>query len=351
MEQLLFYGPVSDFTVASFMTSMRNIGDMGMGVDIKMNTMGGNPVAGWGMVTAYRDFPNEKKTTVHGEASSWGAIFLLFVDNSSGIEQSSYTFHRAMHPLENLDEGIKRQVDQINKEVRTAFEAKIDTEAFLEVFAEQHPEEEATIDRLFDSSKAQIDVFLNAQQAKAVRLIKKVVNLTVDQAADINENMIAASTGKELKLIEVEGSVPRKEQSSKQKKTNKKMTLQELKAQHPGLVAEIENDAAKTAKLEAIKAEKDRTLAWLVFGETDYKAVKEGIESGENISQAKQSEFFLAASKKNFMADAEKKDDNPDTDDPANDGKGGAGDAEAEAAKQKQKEIDDFAASVEKRFE
>ena len=68
-------------------------------------------------------------------------------------------------------------------------------------------------------------------------------------------------------------------------KTNKKMTKEELKQQHPGVYASIIQEGATQ--------ERDRVEAWLAFSEVDLNAVKEGIQKGENVTQKTMSEMFV----------------------------------------------------------
>ena len=68
-------------------------------------------------------------------------------------------------------------------------------------------------------------------------------------------------------------------------KTNKKMTKEELKQQHPDVYASIIQEGATQ--------ERDRVEAWLAFSEVDLNAVKEGIQKGENVTQKTMSEMFV----------------------------------------------------------
>ena len=74
---------------------------------------------------------------------------------------------------------------------------------------------------------------------------------------------------------------------------NNNMTVQELKEKHPDLYAEV------------IKSERDRVDAYLTFADVDLKAVKEGIESGENPTQKFYAEMSRKAMNKNELKKAE----------------------------------------------
>lgn len=76
-------------------------------------------------------------------------------------------------------------------------------------------------------------------------------------------------------------------------KTTKKMTKAEFKNAHPDIYSEIVS--------EGIALEKDRVGAWMAHSETDIKSVKEGIESGKEISQAQREQFFVKQGSKRTL--------------------------------------------------
>lgn len=81
---------------------------------------------------------------------------------------------------------------------------------------------------------------------------------------------------------------PKQKQSSINNKSNiknKKMTKAEFKAANPDAYAEI--------VAEGVASEKDRSGAWLAHVATDPKAVVEGINSGNAISQTEREAFFV----------------------------------------------------------
>lgn len=71
------------------------------------------------------------------------------------------------------------------------------------------------------------------------------------------------------------------------------MTIAELKAAHPELVAQIEE--------AAIKAERDRVGSFMAFLKVDAEAVTKGIASGDPMSQTQLSEFSLKAIQANAL--------------------------------------------------
>ena len=76
-------------------------------------------------------------------------------------------------------------------------------------------------------------------------------------------------------------------------KINKPMTVTELKAQHPNLVAEI------------LASERDRVNSFMVFAHLDLEACKKGIAEGSALSATQMAEFSLKAAQAQFMLNAE----------------------------------------------
>lgn len=95
--------------------------------------------------------------------------------------------------------------------------------------------------------------------------------------------------------VKSNGAAPRRTIFSRNK-TNNKMTLAELNAQHPELVAQIQNDA--------VQAERDRVGAWMAFNDVDAEAVAKGIEDGTQVTQkviAEMSRKSMSAAKLDGM--------------------------------------------------
>jgi len=88
------------------------------------------------------------------------------------------------------------------------------------------------------------------------------------------------------------------EQKEINTKLNTNMNLTELKSKHPELFAEAVNIG--------VSQENDRVGAWMAFVEIDPKAVKEGINSGENVSQTFMAEMAVKQMKSKTINDLEK---------------------------------------------
>ncbi len=80
-----------------------------------------------------------------------------------------------------------------------------------------------------------------------------------------------------------------------------KMNLQELKAEHPGVYAEI----FESGKKAGVSAEQDRVNTWLVFNDLDSEKVKVGIESGVKMTKPEELNFMRASQNAELQASLE----------------------------------------------
>ena len=264
-------------------------------VNILANSMGGDADAGFGLIKSIRDYPFNKKLSVHGSAYSMMAFAALFVNEVEALEQSIFLFHRAAaFFLFEEEPGIRELLTKRNATLRKAMEEKLDIEAFERISG-------VTLDELF-SMEDRIDVTLTAEEAREIGLVTEIIPLSAVEPEEINTRMMAASAGVGVQPIKINDNV---------------MTLDELKEKHPELYAQVK-DAGKQEALKnqppvqvpdtsaqtdiekAVQAERTRVSAWQAFQEVDAKKVSEGIASGKEITMAEISEFTLQAAKNNF---------------------------------------------------
>lgn len=301
-QEVLFYGEVSNFSVSSFINRMAEAKSMRKDVNILANSMGGDADAGFGMIVSIRDYPYNKKLSVHGSAYSMMAFACLFVNEVEALEQSIFLFHRAAaFFLFEEEPGIRELLVKRNATLRKAMEEKLDIEAFERISG-------VTLDELFDMDQ-RIDVSLTSEEAEEVGLVTKVIPLSAVEPEEINTRMMAASAGVGVQPIKISNNV---------------MNLDELKKKHPELYAQAVNagkeEALKQqkpvlspapepkkpqteieAKIEAaVSKERNRVAAWQAWSEVDAKKVAAGIESGAEITIKEISEFTLQAAKNNF---------------------------------------------------
>ena len=75
---------------------------------------------------------------------------------------------------------------------------------------------------------------------------------------------------------------------------NNKMTVSELKQNHPETYNSIFS--------EGVKSEQDRVGAWMAHSKTDLEVVSKGIESNEPISNAIREQLFVKANEQKHLA-------------------------------------------------
>src|SRR5690606_37162636 len=108
-------------------------------------------------------------------------------------------------------------------------------------------------------------------------LIKKIVKLNPTEIAAINRMNIAASA--EQPLV------------TKEQPNNKVMTLEELKAQHPALYAQIHAEG----KAAGVSEERERVTQWQNLRHIDAQSADSGIKEGKTVTPAVVTEFMAKA--------------------------------------------------------
>jgi ATP-dependent protease ClpP protease subunit len=287
-NDILIYGTIYEYTARDFNTDMGGV-VAGEDVNIRVNSDGGVVQDGWSIIARMNDFKGRAFIKVDGRAYSMAAFLCCYCDNVEALDVSEFMFHRAAYPAyyeQEMDDQARANLKRINANLRQAMEGKINADAFKEMTS-------CSMDDLF-SMEQRKTVYLSAQQALELGLVSSIKAITPAVRDVVYSNIQAdqARRAEAMNLIpKVVAIAPELNKPVIEKEILKinKMTKAELQAQHPVLFAEITN--------ESVTAERDRAGAWLVFGDVDPKAVKEGVESGKLISQTQMAEFSLQASK------------------------------------------------------
>lgn len=289
MKTILLYGSIDSYKARDFHSAISSITDETEEVLLRINSPGGSPEYGWGMISMFNELKNPKRILVDGRAHSMGAYFLAYANDVESLDVSEFLIHRAAYPEwiesnpENFDDAMKGNLMRVNQSLEKALRSKIDVAKF-EAIAGVKMKDIFSLDQ-------RIDVFLSAKQAKEVGLISKITKLTAEMAADITEFAKAAESEHKI-YIPKAAEVP----PTNFPKPNKTMTQAELKATHPELFASIQSDA--------VKQEQDRVGAWMAFIDVDPVAVAKGIKDGESMSQTAMAEFSRKAFAKQQVAAA-----------------------------------------------
>lgn len=259
--EILLYGAIFDFTAERFIQQVEEAVDED--IIVRLNTPGGEVFASWGMIAKLHEHKNNTLGKIDGAVLSMGSFMLPFFDTVEALDVSRIMIHRASGG-DGSDEDNKLLAG-MNKDLRTALEHKIDEEKFTVITGK-------TFDDIFKGEEV-VSVWLTGAEAKKVGLVDKVVKLTKKQVAAF-----------ENKYFNIAAKADDNENKDKKPK---KMTIEEIRAQHPEAYALI----LALGRTE----EADRNGAWMAFVEIDPKAVKEGIESGKPLSQTAMAEFSVKA--------------------------------------------------------
>jgi ATP-dependent Clp protease protease subunit len=262
-KELYLYSGIYDFTAEALIASMAE--NEGEDITIRVNSGGGSVFAGWGIIAKMKE--REGKTTVKldGAAMSMAAFMLAFADKVEALDVSTIMLHRAdMYVTTPEDQAF---LNDVNKKLRSKLEQKIDLSKL--------PAKKAiTMDQLFDPEN-RVDLFLTAKEAKAIGLVDKINQIDAKEMEAFKR--LAASAG--------DFFTPQSNIQTQKPKI--KMTIEQLKAEHPALFAEV--------LALGIAKEKDRVEACLAFIEVDAAGVKAAIESGKDLSQKQMADFALKA--------------------------------------------------------
>ena len=282
--EVLMYGDIWDYSAAEFVKTIEEGEDTTL--TMRINCNGGSPESGWAMIAKFAEFDGEKSVKIDGKAYSMGAFAPLYVEKEKAqcLDVSQFLFHRAAYPEWFEDSSyftpeIKANLANINKSLRQAFEARIDVAKFEEV-------SEVTVNEMF-SMESRKDVFLNAQQAKKIGLVGKIIKITPEKKSSIAASMVKAAAHYTGQMPPIIPKAESEKPAIKVEHKIKSMTLAELQVSHPAIYAEAVAVGAAN--------EVDRVGAYLVFIDVDAKAVKEGISSGKPLSATAQAEFAMKA--------------------------------------------------------
>lgn len=290
-EKLLLFTPIFSLTAEAFVRSLIQIPE-DKDIEIWMNSPGGRVFAGWSIIGALNERSGRKLGKVFGDASSMSAYMLLFLDYVEALDISNFTIHRADGYAETDEE--KAFLAKVNSDLRKKMEKKINPKIFREVTG-------YSFDDIFDPEK-RINVNLNAKQAKKIGLINKIIRLEPNQIAAFTDRFIGFHSFDDEVIIEnSQGSekgtkvIAENKIEVKQRK-EKKMTKEELKAQHP----DVYNAVYGEGKAAGIAAEKDRIEAVLEFADIDLEACKKIVNEGKQPS----SKFFAEMARKGMSQES-----------------------------------------------
>lgn len=288
-KSILIYGTFGQYSATEFINGIDELLDENPNAELEVpiNSNGGEVDYGWGMIHKFQQFPNKKSVINHGKAYSMAMYFNCYTDESSCLDVTEFLLHRAAYSEwvekdpELFNEDRRKSLTQMNNKLRAAFEAKVNVEKFLALKVMK--DNNYTLDDIF-SLDNRIDIRFNAKEAKAIGLVKNIVTITPKIQSQIEANFKIAAQFNELGIDDTNNK------QNKNKPLNKnKMTLAELKAEHPELFAQV--------IAMGVEQEKDRVDAIMVFADVDADLVKTAIASGKDLTKAQTNELLLKAVK------------------------------------------------------
>ncbi len=328
-KEILIYSNIQDNSAMDFINSVNEIESDGE-LNIRINTNGGNPEYGWGMIAKFAEFEGKKSVKIDGKAYSMGMFFSCYADKVECLDVSNMLLHRAAYSewfekSEYFTEALKGNLIEINKSLETAFKNKIDVAKFEDIKG-------VKLKDVF-SMDNRIDVFLTAKEAKQIGLVSKINKITPSKKAEIDASMMEIAAKYNETYISEDltdkNEIEAKDAliENKQKKIN--MTIEKLKADHPELFAQV--------LAMGVEQEHDRINAFLTFSDVDMNAVKDGIKSGKQISSSQMTELTIKKVSKDTLSAMESSNADPVKTDEAN---ASAGDVELTPLQKLEAKID-----------
>lgn len=279
-KPLLLFAPIYDSVAEEFVNKMNEVPE-NEPLDIWVNSPGGRVFAGWSIIGAMQKRTGKKTVTVMGHAASMAVFFALFADEVEALEVSQFMIHRADGYVDKPED--QEFLDRMNKDLRKQMEGRLNIDLFESVTGK-------TLDQIFDP-KQRIDVWIDAKQAKKIGLVDRIKKLSPTEIKAYNEKFVAFAdfeqrSPEDSQRSEVEQQT---KENNNTKKTDKKMTKAELKAQFPEVYAEIIQEGNSAGA----KAEQIRVKAWLAFLDTDKENVISSIKDGKEFTIDTQNEMIV----------------------------------------------------------
>lgn len=224
-------------------------------LEIRISTGGGDVEQGWALLSLIQSFKGVKTMQVDGRAMSMGAFMCLYAENVEALNVSSFMLHRASYgkwieSSEYFTEDMKKNLDMVNSNLKAKMKQKIDADAFKKAF-------NITIDEMFEGE--QKDYSFDAKTAKKIGLISSIK--TLDSVAKSDINAIC-------RTVEIAAMYDEQTESKTEQLNSHKMTIQEVKANHPDVVKAIQDETIANVK------------AWQGFIDIDAKTALEGMVTG-----------------------------------------------------------------------
>jgi ATP-dependent protease ClpP protease subunit len=286
-KDILLYGEIWKYSALYFFEQIKEAlqEDPSAEMTLRINTEGGDPDYAMGMIAKIQELPDQFEIKGEAMLHSLGLFFLCYVPKSKIeiLDVSKAVLHRAAYPswLESMA-GFKESISydilaKVNKDLEKAFRARVDVDVLENL--PQLKSKDITLKDIF-SLESRVEVLLTASDLKKIGLVDSITKITPTKSVEMSARVDAFKKCRSLEEFKLAAkSAPSNDHES----NNTTMTLEELKAKHPELHAQIVKAAAA--------AERERVEAWLEFLDVDAEAVTKGIKEGKELTMKSMAEF------------------------------------------------------------
>ena len=168
MKEILLYSSFFSFISEMFINQVEEAKDED--ITVRINSPGGEVLSTWGMIAKLREHEGDVSIKVDGQAASMAAYFLLFFEDVEALDFSRFTLHRAsLFNESQQSEANIAELKEINKQLRTAMEAKLDIPKFEKLAG-------ATLDEFFEGENV-VDVNFNAKNPSGHQEYLSLLNI------------------------------------------------------------------------------------------------------------------------------------------------------------------------------
>lgn len=293
-KDILLYGTISQYNAMFFFDQINEATkeDSEAQMIMRVNCEGGEPQYGMSAIEKVQEMADQFSCKVGAMCHSMALFILAYLDTAKVecIDTTQAVLHRAAWPswMEtsvSFPGSLYEQIlNKTNKDLEKAFRAKVNIEV-LEGLP-QMKDKNITLKDIF-SMESRIEVLLTAQDLKKIGLVSKINKITPTKQTEMTAQLETFKKCASLTDYKIAAqSVVDAPKPVDQPKT-KNMTLDELKANHPALYAQI----IKEGHEAGVKAEKDRVESILVFNDVDPEGCKTAIEAGTPLTSKQMAEF------------------------------------------------------------
>lgn len=281
-KEILLYGALYPWSAEYLVREISTFDDKD-NITMRINTPGGYVNQGRALLSRLSDREGKVQMYVDAEAASMGAFMLLYGEGNIAAEDAKIRFHKAdFPPYYEASQEERAELKEMNDQYRAKMEKRLNGSA----------KAIALIAKVFEPD-VRNTVTLSAQDGLDIGLISEIRVIDLGAKERIAAQMSEAVAAYNLSDLIEAGTPAPKNNNEVKPKEKKTMTIDQLKAEHPALFAQVIAQGHE----QGAAAERDRVGSFMAFFEADPKAVKVGIESGKAMTDTQRSEFAIAAYK------------------------------------------------------